>query len=182
MVGLEYLLCFLLRPEENSHRRRQLCREAKCTEHTPTHTHTYWLSCFQRWKKSCEDISVGWKNLLMVTGSLSVRFCRAPPYLIGHSSYISRLEYWIGSCFHIKVKFILKCSTLALMWLPLSVCSHDCVVLLSVPPSASDWLHVMSFPPHIPVQTTVRITYCCWCNGWCFQSVPFSVTEFAMHL
>lgn len=44
-------------------------------------TRTYWLSCFQRWKKSCEVISVGWKNLLMVTGSLRVRFCRTPPYL-----------------------------------------------------------------------------------------------------
>jgi len=42
---------------------------------------SHWLSCFQRWKKSCEVISVGWKNLLMVTGSLRLRFCSAPPYL-----------------------------------------------------------------------------------------------------
>lgn len=41
------------------------------------------LSCFQRWKKSCAAISVGWKNLLMVTGSLRVMDWGAPPYLAG---------------------------------------------------------------------------------------------------
>lgn len=39
------------------------------------------LSCFQRWKKSWAAISVGWKNLLMVTGSFRVRDWGAPPYL-----------------------------------------------------------------------------------------------------
>ena len=47
----------------------------------PSRNPTYWLSCFQRWKKSVAAISVGWKNLLMVTGSLRVMFFRAPPYL-----------------------------------------------------------------------------------------------------
>lgn len=41
------------------------------------------LSCFQRWKKSWAAISVGWKNLLMVTGSFRVRDWGAPPYLAG---------------------------------------------------------------------------------------------------
>lgn len=41
------------------------------------------LSCFQRWKKSWAAISVGWKNLLMVTGSFRVRDWGAPPYLRG---------------------------------------------------------------------------------------------------
>lgn len=40
------------------------------------------LSCFQRWKKSWAAISVGWKNLLMVTGSFRVRDWGAPPYLV----------------------------------------------------------------------------------------------------
>lgn len=39
------------------------------------------LSCFQRWKKSCDPISVGWKNLLRVTGNFTDRFWNVPPYL-----------------------------------------------------------------------------------------------------
>lgn len=48
------------------------------------------LSCFQRWKKSWAAISVGWKNLLMVTGSFKVRACGAPPYLAGKKGEMGR--------------------------------------------------------------------------------------------
>lgn len=81
--------CWGLRRVHNSETKKALRVNLNYTDKTlNTHTHTHWLSCFQRWKKSCEVISVGWKNLLMVTGSLRVRFCRAPPYLKNkHTGY-----------------------------------------------------------------------------------------------
>lgn len=78
VIGLEYLLCFLLSSKLED---LKLHFSDTHTSHKRHMIHTYWLSCFQRWKKSCEVISVGWKNLLIVTGSFRVRFCRAPPYL-----------------------------------------------------------------------------------------------------
>lgn len=56
--------------------------------HPPQAAHR--LSCFQRWKKSWAAISVGWKNLLMVTGSFRVRAWGAPPYLVGEEGVLSQ--------------------------------------------------------------------------------------------
>lgn len=58
-------------------------------------TKSYLLSCFQRWKKSWEDISVGWKNLFSVMGNFTERFWNVPPYL------------------HVKQKEHIVCSTVS---------------------------------------------------------------------
>lgn len=59
-------------------------------------------SCFQRWKKSSDIISVGWKNLLSITGSFTAMFWRAPPYLFTRggrrchkTTYRGPLKKWV---------------------------------------------------------------------------------------
>lgn len=82
VIGFEDFLCFLLRPGGVKMTIQHLTWNHRVKNQIhPNPPPTHWLSCFQRWKKSCEVISVGWKNLLMVTGSFRVMFCRAPPYL-----------------------------------------------------------------------------------------------------
>lgn len=81
--------------------------------HTDT-PRTHWLSCFQRWKKSCDAISVGWKNLLMVTGSLRVRFCKAPPYLMEQKTHLeihSTQSYQVTGGYLVTAQQVTTCGS-----------------------------------------------------------------------
>lgn len=82
--------------------------------HSHRHPRTHWLSCFQRWKKSCDAISVGWKNLLMVTGSLRVRFCKAPPYLMEQKTHLeihSTQSYQVTGGYLVTAQQVTTCGS-----------------------------------------------------------------------
>lgn len=84
VVGFEYFLCFLQgagRLKAPSSPGDAAPPRPSAPLPPPLNPAPHRLSCFQRWKKSWAAISVGWKNLLMVTGSFRVRDWAVPPYL-----------------------------------------------------------------------------------------------------